>query len=85
MRGVFPVSLTGLESYGGSLDVVKANAMGLDVRNLMRSPKHREDSVTRFSVNLGHSVSIWVLISRSDSPHGHAIGSWGEILSYTRQ
>jgi len=31
---------------------------GLDVRNLMGSPKHREGSVTRFSVNLGHSVSI---------------------------
>jgi len=35
------------------------------------------ESVTRFSVNLGHSVSIWVLVSRSDSPHGHATGSWG--------
>ena len=69
----------------GALCIVKANAVGLDVRNLMRSPRHREDSVTRFSVNLGHSVSIWVLVSRSDSPHGHAIGSWGEILSYTRQ
>ena len=74
MGNVFPVSLTGLESYGGSLDLdgVKANAVGLDV---MRSPKHREDRVTRFSVNLGHSVSIWVLASRSDSPHGHAIDS----------
>jgi len=52
---VFTVSL---KSYGGSLGGVKANAVGLDVRNLMRSPKHREDSIIRFSVNLGHSVSI---------------------------
>jgi len=37
---------------------MKANAMGLDIRNLMRSPKHREGSVTRFSVNLWHPVSI---------------------------
>jgi len=51
------VSLTGLGSYGGTLGT-KANAMGLDVRNLIRSPKHGEGSVTRFSVNLGHSVRI---------------------------
>jgi len=39
VESTFPVSLTGFGSYGGSLSV-KANAMGLDVRNLMRSPKH---------------------------------------------
>ena len=50
----FPVSLTSLGSYGGSLGA-KANAMGLDVRNLTRSPKHGEGSVIRFSMNLGHS------------------------------
>ena len=75
---VFTVSL---KSYGGSLGGVKANAVGLDVRNLMRSPKHREDSVIRFSVNLGHSVSIWALVSRSNSPHEHGIGSWGRNLA----
>jgi len=37
---VFPVSLTGLRGYWGSLGGVKANAMGLDVKNLMGSPKH---------------------------------------------
>ena len=36
--------------------------MGSDV---MRSPKDGEGSVTRFSVNLGHSVSIMVLIRRT--------------------
>jgi len=43
---------------GGSLGCVKANAVRLDVRNLMRSAKHGEGSVTRFSVNLGYSVSV---------------------------
>jgi len=42
------VSLTSLGSYGGSLGA-KANAMGLDVRNLTRSPKHGEGSVIRLS------------------------------------
>ena len=52
------MSLTSLESYWGSLGGVKENTVGLDVRNLMGSPKHREGSVTRFSVNLGHFVSM---------------------------
>jgi len=52
------VSLTSLGSYWGSLGGVKANAVGLDVRKLMGSPKHGEGTVTRFSVNLGHSVSM---------------------------
>ena len=51
----FPVCLIGLGSHGGSLGSVKTNAVGLDVRNLMRSPKHGEGSVTQFFVNLGHS------------------------------
>jgi len=49
--------LGGFDKIGelwGSL-VAKANAMGLDVRNLTRSPKHGEGSVIRFSMNLGHS------------------------------
>jgi len=50
----FLVSLTGLGGYGGSLGA-KANAMGLNVRNLMRLPKHGEESVIQFSMNLGHS------------------------------
>ena len=58
MRSAFPVSLTGLGSYGGSLGGMKANAVGLDVRNLIRLPKHGEGSVTQFSVSLGHSISI---------------------------
>ena len=73
-----PVSLTGLGSYGGSLGGVKANAVG---GNLMKSPKHGEGSVVRFSVNLEHSVSIWILVWRSDSPHGHATGSCGWNLA----
>ena len=46
-----------------SLGVGKANADGLDVRNLMKSPMHGEGRVTLSFVNLGHSVS---LVSISD-------------------
>jgi len=49
--------LTNLGSYEGSLGCVKANAVGLDVRNLIRLSKHRE-SITWISVDLGHSVRI---------------------------
>ena len=55
MGSAFPVSLTGLGSYGGSLGGVKTSSVGLNVRNLVRSPKHGKGSVTQFSVNLGHS------------------------------
>ena len=33
--------LADLGSYGGSLGCVKTNAVELDIRNLMRSSKHR--------------------------------------------
>jgi len=36
----FALSLMDFGVHGGSLGSVKANAVGLDVRNLMRSPKH---------------------------------------------
>ena len=52
MGSVFTVSL---KSYGGSLGGVKTSSVGLNVRNLVRSPKHGKGSVTQFSVNLGHS------------------------------
>jgi len=41
---------------------------------VMWSPEHGEGSVTRSFVNLELSIRMRVLVSRSDSPHGHAIG-----------
>ena len=57
----FPVSLTSLGSLGA-----KANAKGLDVRNLTRSPKHGEGSVIRLSFgclwtwdSLSSGLKVW--------------------------
>jgi len=59
-----------LGSCGGSLGSVKVNTVGLDVRNLMKSPEHRWGSVTWFFVNLGLSVKIWAHVSGTTSHMG---------------
>jgi len=47
-----------VEVPGSSLGVRKANAAGLDVRKLMKSPMHGEGRVTWPLVNFGHSVRM---------------------------
>ena len=37
---------------------MKTNAMGLDIRNLMKSSKYEKESVTQFSVNLGYFIRM---------------------------
>jgi len=51
-----------IRAHESSLDIGKANAAGLDVRNLMKSPMHGEGRVARSFVNLGHSARISSLV-----------------------
>ena len=50
--------LTDLRSYGSSLGYIKTNAVGLNIKNLIRSPKHRKRSVTQVFVDLEYYVRI---------------------------
>ena len=54
-----------------SLGAGKANAMGLEMRNLMKSPMQGDGRVIRSFVNLVHSVRMCSLVSMFDWPHGH--------------
>ena len=58
--------------HGGSLGIGKANAKGLEVRNLMKSPMQGDGRVIRSLANLKHSVRMCSLVSMFDWPHGHA-------------
>ena len=50
--------MTDLRSYGGSLGCVKANVVELNIRNLIRLPKHRKRSVTQVFVDLEYYIRI---------------------------
>jgi len=58
--------------HGDSLGVGKANAKGLEVRNLMKTPMQEDGRVIRSLANPVHPVRMCSLVSMFDWPHGHA-------------
>jgi len=66
------MTLCQTEYVSKTLGVGKANAKGLEVRNLMKLPVQGDRRVIQSLANLVHSVRMCSLVSMFDWPHGHA-------------